>query len=97
MSIKRTKQASSTSRNRESSNENNFGVAKPVVPEKPWAEQIEGKPDSAFVAYAMTERFEKGALVRHAKFGKGVVVGVEPQRIEVLFEEGTKKLGHGGA
>ena len=46
--------------------------------------------------YAFTSRFEKGALLAHPKFGKGVVIDVEPQRVEVLFEDGPKKLGHGG-
>ena len=36
----------------------------------------------------------KGQLLVHPKFGKGVVLGVEGQRIEVLFEDGPKKLGH---
>ncbi len=42
----------------------------------------------------MTARFTRGQILVHPKFGKGVVVGVEGQRIEVLFEDGTKKLGH---
>ena len=42
----------------------------------------------------MTARFTKGQLLAHPKFGKGVVVAVEGQRIEVLFEDGPKKLGH---
>ena len=31
----------------------------------------------------------------HAKFGKGIVVDVEPSRVEVLFQDGPKKLAHG--
>ena len=68
--------------------------AKPKEPEKTWAEHLEGKDDSSYVMYSMASRFTKGMLVVHTKFGKGVVVGVEPQRIEVLFEDGPKKLGH---
>jgi hypothetical protein len=95
MSIKRTKQRSFSSREQDSEAGSPFGN-KTVEPVKTWAEQLEGKGDESFVAYAFSSRFEKGALLAHPKFGKGVVVGVEPQRIEVLFEDGLKKLGHGG-
>jgi hypothetical protein len=52
------------------------------------------KTDSDFTPYAMTSRFAKGTLLSHSKFGRGVVVGVEGPRVEVLFEDGAKKLGH---
>jgi hypothetical protein len=96
MSIKRTKQRTYGNSRDADTESSPFGT-KPVEPVKTWTEQLEGKPDESFVAYAFTSRFEKGALLTHPKFGKGVVVGVEPQRIEVLFEEGPKKLGHGGS
>jgi hypothetical protein len=32
----------------------------------------------------------------HPKFGKGLVMGVVGARIEVLFKDGRKKLGHAG-
>ena len=96
MSIKRTKQRSfSGGRETDPDASSPFGN-KTVEPVKTWAEQLEGKTDEAFVAYSFSSRFEKGALLLHPKFGKGVVVGVDPQRIEVLFEDGVKKLGHGG-
>ena len=95
MSIKRTKQAS-YGKNRDYPSDSPFGAAKPAEPEKVWAEQMEGKADDAFAPYALTSRFEKGALVKHSSFGKGIVISVEGTRIEVLFEAGKKKLGHGG-
>jgi hypothetical protein len=94
MSIKRTKHASYGSRNRDYPSSGPFSSAKPAEPTKTWAEHIEGKADDAFVPYALTSKFEKGALLTHAKFGKGIVLAVEGARIEVLFEEGLKKLGH---
>jgi len=42
----------------------------------------------------MSTRFSKGDLITHPKFGKGLVLGVEGTRIEVLFQDGKKKLGH---
>jgi hypothetical protein len=95
MSIKRSKQRSSTS-GRNSDEDAPLGWGKAPEPEKTWAEQVEGKADDAFAPYALTTRFGKGQLLTHPKFGKGVVTNVEGARIEVLFEEGAKKLGHGG-
>jgi hypothetical protein len=92
MSIKRTKQRSFSSRDAGDS-PSGFGN-KPAEPVKTWGEQVTGKPEADFTPYAMTARFAKGAFIQHAKFGKGVVVEVEGPRVEVLFEEGTKKLGH---
>ena len=69
--------------------------AKPATPEKTWEEAVESKPDEDFIPYVMTEKFTKGQLVLHSKFGKGIVADVEPARIEILFQEGKKKLGHG--
>lgn len=86
--------AKSSGSGRATGEEQSDYFAKPKEPEKSWAEHIEGKKDEAFLPYAMTARFAKGQLLAHPKFGKGVVVHVEGQRIEVLFEEGPKKLGH---
>jgi len=68
--------------------------AKPATPEKTWEEATEGKPDGDFTPYALTERFTKGQLIVHPKFGKGVVMDVDAVRVEILFQEGKKKLGH---
>jgi hypothetical protein len=95
MSIKRTKQRNYGPRGREGDDEASPFGSKPAEPVKTWAELLEGKTDEQFAAYAMTARYDKGALILHSKFGKGVVVGVEGPRIEVLFEDGPKKLGHG--
>lgn len=91
MSMKRTKQRSGE---REKDQGTDFW-AKPVAPEKTWEEQVEGKGDEAFTAYAMAARYTKGQLLTHPKFGKGVVVDVEASRVEILFQDGKKKLGHG--
>jgi hypothetical protein len=93
MSIKRTKQRS-FGRDREAG-ETAFG-SKPGEPEKSWADLVEGKADTAFVPYEMTAKYARGTLLLHPKFGKGAIVNVEGGRIEVLFEDGGKKLGHAG-
>jgi len=93
MSMKRSKQRNSGSDRR--SNEDDSPVwAKPAEPDPTWAE-VEAKPDGSFVVFALTSRYAKGDLISHPKFGKGLVMGVEGARIEVLFQDGKKKLGHG--
>ncbi len=93
MSMKRSR-AKTSAAGRAGGEEESSYFAKPKEPEKSWAEHLEGKGDESFVLYAMTARFTKGQLLVHPKFGKGVILGVEGQRIEVLFEDGPKKLGH---
>ena len=91
MSMKRTKARGSDSTK---NGESNFWD-KPVEKEKKYEEIMEGKSDEQFKAYAMTGTFVKGDLLTHPKFGKGVVTDVEPQRVEIMFADGKKKLGHG--
>lgn len=57
--------------------------------------EVAAKPDDAFVPYVPTQRYAQDALVTHAKFGKGIVTGVEPQKVDVLFSDGPRKLSHG--
>lgn len=90
MSMKRTKQRTSGT-GRDSGETDPW--AKPAEPEPTWTD-VEGKPEESFVPFAMSTRYVKGTLISHPKFGKGLVLGVEPQRIEVLFQDGKKKLGH---
>ncbi len=94
MSIKRSKQRNFGSRDSDEA-DTGFG-SKKVEPPKVWADETTGKPDSDFTPYATTAKFAKGALLVHSKFGKGIVIDVEGARVEVLFEEGAKKLGHAG-
>lgn len=70
--------------------------AKPKVAEPTWEEATAGKTDDAFTAYAMTAKFAKGQLLHHVKFGKGLVLDTTGTSVEVLFQDGKKKLGHAG-
>ena len=94
MSIKRTKQRSASSKDHGEA-ETGLG-AKKIEPPKVWADETAGKDDAAFAPYSTTTKFAKGALLLHSKFGKGLVILVEGTRIEVLLEDGIKKLGHAG-
>jgi hypothetical protein len=56
-----------------------------------WAAAVadEAKPRRKYMA---TERFQRGELVDHPKFGVGVVAGTEPGKAVILFESGIRKL-----
>jgi hypothetical protein len=96
MSMKRSKQRSSGSSRYSGKDDDSPAWNKPEGPEPTWAD-IESKPEESFVRFALSSRYAKGDLIMHSKFGKGLVVGVEGPRIEVLFQDGKKKLGHMGA
>jgi hypothetical protein len=97
MSIKRSKQVNYGSKYRDSSPPTTGPfAAKAPEPELSWAEHMAGKEDATFAPYALSTKYEKGSLIEHPKFGKGVVLRVEGSKVEVCFEEGTKKLGHAG-
>jgi hypothetical protein len=68
----------------------------PVAQPKDWAQEVAAQADDAFQPYSIKTAFQAGALILHSKFGKGLVTAVEDKRIVVLFEDGTKKLGHAG-
>lgn len=60
-----------------------------------WERSIAGQPASAFRPYRVFEVFNAGDLVRHTKFGDGVIARViDRMKIEVLFQEGSKTLAH---
>ena len=96
MSIKRAKQAGRGLGSDRDDETNKDYFAKPKVPDKNWEEHTADKADDAFQPYAYTSRFAMGALIVHSKFGKGVVVGIDATNVDVLFQDGVKKLGHGG-
>jgi len=91
MSMKRAK-AKSTGKGKDATTD---FWAKPVAAEKNWEESTTDQPDDAYTAYSMGATFTKGQLVTHSKFGKGVVTYVETVRVEILFQDWKKKLGHG--
>jgi hypothetical protein len=92
MSMKRSKEVRRRGRD---SDENDFFSSKQAAKAWDWEKDVSSQPDELFAKYAPKARFAKDALVVHAKFGKGVVIDVEPSRVEVLFQEGPKKLAHG--
>jgi hypothetical protein len=44
--------------------------------------------------YGMKDNFEKDQVIDHSRFGTGIVTAViNPNKIEILFKDGTKLLG----
>jgi hypothetical protein len=96
MSMKRTKQRGTGSGKR-TGDFAGFGSGKEKETEKSWKEDVSDQPDGSFVPYALANHYEKGALIAHSTFGKGLILNVDGPRVEVLFESGKKKLGHAPA
>ncbi|HTJ83835.1 MAG TPA: hypothetical protein VL400_19080 [Polyangiaceae bacterium] len=60
-----------------------------------WEKAIAGQPPSAFKGYNIKQSFTDGDLVRHSKFGDGVVARViDPTKVEILFEDGPRTMAH---
>lgn len=62
--------------------------------ERAWKAAIAGRTEDDARAYASTERFEKGSLLSHVKFGLGWVSDAHPTKCEVLFSGGPRVLIH---
>ena len=61
-----------------------------------YASLLRGRDPSAARAYALSERFKQGELIRHPTFGLGVVTALKDvNKIEVLFADSSKTLIHG--
>jgi hypothetical protein len=58
-----------------------------------WEKAIAGKPFDQFKPYRIDKTFSKGDLIRHTKFGEGVVATVlDATKCEILFKDGLKTL-----
>lgn len=58
-----------------------------------WEKSIAGRPPADFRAYRATDAYREGELVRHSKFGDGVIERViDRAKVEVLFQDGRKVL-----
>lgn len=57
-----------------------------------WEKATSGKLASEFRKYDVKQRWSEGDLLRHAKFGDGVVLRIiDAAKIEVLFRDGEAK------
>lgn len=61
-----------------------------------WERAIAGQPTNAFRPYSVKALLGQGELVRHSKFGDGVVARViDRAKVEILFQDGTRTMAHG--
>jgi len=64
--------------------------------ERTWEKAIAGKGVHDFRAYRVSETFQEGELVRHSKFGDGVVTRIiEGKKVEILFKDEARTLAQG--
>ena len=62
------------------------------VRETSWEKAIAGKGMADFRRYDVGQTFQEGDLVRHSKFGDGVVTRVlDAKKVEVLFKDGDAR------
>ncbi len=62
---------------------------------KQWEEAIMGKSAADFTVYNMKVELEAGQLVRHKKFGDGVVIEIRlGDKADIMFEESMRTLIH---
>jgi hypothetical protein len=61
--------------------------------EREWEQAIVGRGVLEFKAYDIRTTFNEGDLVRHKKFGDGVVTRIiDGKKVEVLFRDETRTL-----
>ncbi|HEX3343553.1 MAG TPA: hypothetical protein VHS09_03225 [Polyangiaceae bacterium] len=66
--------------------------------EQSWEKAIAGRGVHEFKSYNTGASFQEGDLLRHKKFGDGVVVRViDVHKVEVLFRDEAKTLAQGMA
>jgi hypothetical protein len=61
-----------------------------------WEKAIAGRGVSDFKAYSVAASFREGDLLRHKKFGDGLVTRViDAHKVEVLFRDESRTLAQG--
>jgi hypothetical protein len=64
--------------------------------EKSWEKAVAGKTVGEFKPYRVDEQFAEGDLIRHKKFGDGIVTRVlDPKKVEILFRDEPRTLAQG--
>jgi hypothetical protein len=64
--------------------------------EQQWEKAIAGRPVGDFKNYNVGGTFSEGDLIRHKKFGDGIVTRIiDAGKIEILFRDEAKTLAQG--
>ncbi len=71
-------------------------VASAARLEQQWQKAVLGRAVTDFKVYTVAGSFREGDLIRHKKFGDGVVLRViDAAKVEVLFRDETRTLAQG--
>jgi hypothetical protein len=71
---------------------------KKLTPVEEWEMAMEQAKDATVKAYAQDGSFGEGEKVDHSTFGQGLVVKlISPNKMEVIFEEGSKFMIRGSS
>jgi hypothetical protein len=77
------------------------GIAKSKLAERPdaaeevWTKLRSRVGDAQPVPYSIREKLTPDLVIEHAKFGIGFVTEIQgPQKAEILFRDGLRKLAH---
>ncbi|MNT19709.1 hypothetical protein D3C72_1549770 [compost metagenome] len=57
-------------------------------------EMLMANDSAQTVSYNMKSKFEKNQKLNHPKFGMGFIKEVQPEKIEVVFEDEVRSLIH---
>ena len=64
--------------------------------ERTWEKAIAGKAVNDFRSYRVDQTFSEGDLIRHKKFGDGVVTRIlDAKKVEILFKDEPRTLAQG--
>ncbi len=64
-----------------------------VAREQSWEKAVSGKSPRDFKPYRVSGTFQSGELVRHPKFGDGIVTRIaDAHKVEILFKDEARTL-----
>ena len=64
-----------------------------ITREQSWEKAVSGKSARDFKPYRVSGTFQSGELVRHPKFGDGVVTRIaDAHKVEILFKDESRTL-----
>jgi hypothetical protein len=64
--------------------------------ERSWEKAVSGRAVSEFKNYRVDQIFAEGDLIRHKKFGDGIVTRIlDPRKVEILFKDEPRTLAQG--
>jgi len=69
-----------------------------ISPLEEWETAMKQAKDAAIVVYAQDGSFKEGEKLDHSSFGKGLITKlIHPNKMEVIFEDGTKFMIRGSS